>query len=151
MQKPLLEMVIHQCAHRLPVLLKRHPDFAFLFEFWTRTVSWICCWTWWVFKGHQDGVRLREEVGGERAKAATATNQEEYFKLTGSATSPPVSLSACTESPDGPTLPSAGRDGTTHSEGAFILQLHKSYVFGFRVFNCFSLLGEPSYRIEKNV
>lgn len=109
------------CPHRLPVLLKRHPDFAFLFEFQTGTVSWICCWTWCVFKGRQDGARLRLEVGGERAKAASL-NKEEYLMSMGSATSPRVGLPACMEAPVGSTLPSAGRDGTTHSEGAFILQ-----------------------------
>lgn len=69
------------CPHRLPVLLKRHPDFAFLFGFWTRTVSWICCWTWWVLKGRQDGVRLREEVG--TSKSCNRNKQGGIFQVDG--------------------------------------------------------------------
>lgn len=59
--------------------------------------------------------------------------------LTRSVTSPPVSFQPWTEAPGGSTLPSAGRDRKTHREGAFILQLHKSQVFGFRVFKWFFL------------
>lgn len=45
--------------------------------------------------------------------------------LTHSVASPLVSFQSGTQAPDGSTLPPAGGDGKAHSEGAFMLHLHK--------------------------
>lgn len=118
-------MVIHQCAHTDSQSYWRGTQ---TLRFYLGFEPELCHES---VAEHDECLRVVKMVWDwekkwEQAKAATATNKEEYFKLTGSATSPPVSLTAWTEAPDGPTLPSAGRDGTTHSEGAFILQLYKS-------------------------
>ncbi len=75
-----------------------------------------------VYKGSQR-VSLSFDPGDETSKSRNCNNKEEYFMLTHSVTSPPVSVQQWTEAPGSSTLPSAGRDRERERE-----HLYSNYI-----------------------